>query len=96
MQFHTGEDYVLGNVGYLCSDKWFPPITEIKNCNRSFHAMKIMYPGLKNKVGLAVHGLGGRPKGCFLHISKNSLYWNPDEKGIPNLDSRQICDSKSK
>ena len=95
-QFYLGEDYLLGNAGFLCADKFFPFVRNIDDCRRSFSTIKLKYPDAKNKVEPSELGHGDRPKGCFFHIPRKSLYWNPHKTGKANKDDRQVCKAKGK
>ena len=99
-QFHLGEDYLLGNEGFLCSDKYFPFVDNIDDCHKSFLAIKLRYPDAKNSVQPEDLGFESRPQGCFFHLPKKTLYWNPlkpwnkNDKG--NQEDRQVCKAKGK
>ena len=95
-KFHLGEDYLLGNVGFLCSDKFFPVVDNIDECHKTFLAIKLKYPEAKNEVQPSTLGFESRPKGCFFNLPNKILYWNPDENGKANQDDRQVCKAKGK
>ena len=54
-----------------------------------------MYPKVKNGIKKSSElGYIAQPKGCFLHLGLNHVYFNHDPKGMPHKKARQVCDAK--
>ena len=94
LQCHLGGDYILGNEGFLCSDKFFPAINNMDDCRKSLSVIKLKYPGATAKIGAKY--FNGRPKGCIFHLPTNTLLWNKEKNGGPNKEDRQVCRAKGK
>jgi len=88
----TNEKYFLARKGGLCSEiktVTFSEVKTLKECKIAVAVIKKTVPAAKFQ---AEEKEAGWPKGCYLYIITNGVYFNTDSAGKAHDSARQICE----
>ena len=90
--FLLGASYLLTDAGAICSDEGIY-VVNVDECRLAVPFIQTMYPGAVYSVS---YSSSNHPKGCFLHIPNNNVYFNTHSTGTENSDDRPFCKSNGK
>ena len=80
--------FSLTEKNELCAEKTV--VDTLEKCRVAVDYIKSEVP--KAKQPGRSNWFSGYPKGCFLYVPSNKVYFNKHYKGSSNRDSRHICE----
>ena len=88
-------EYFLARKGGLCSEiktVTFSEVKTLKECKIAVAVIKKTVPAAKFQ---AEEKEASWPKGCYLYIITNGVYFNTDSAGKAHDSARQICEGQN-
>ena len=83
--------FSLTEKNELCAEK--TAVDTLEKCGDAVYYIRSEVPNAKQPINIASSINRPRlPKGCFLHVPTNQVYFNKHSTGSSDKDSRQICE----
>ena len=75
--------YEVLEFGSICSDKGKASLSNEEDCKKAAGVQGYPFKGTKN--------VQNYPRGCYLDIWNNGVYWNPNKDGRNHVAAAEIC-----